>query len=313
MSTNMADSVMTKDKYLFDLNGYVVIRNVFSNDEISFCNSAINDRETLAKERIAKDLKNTKENSPLAGDGKNGRKDLGGILDWGQESAIFRTVLNHPRLVPYFHEFIGKGYRMDHQPFLIIQDKGSEGFALHGGTLDAASGEYNPHLAYSCLQGKIHNQLLAVSVALSDHNEGDGGFVVVRGSHKSNFPVPPEIIDGHESEFLYQPVTKAGDVIIFSEGTVHGAKAWTAEHQRRIALYRFAPATVSYGRSYYPSWPISLLNELTESQRAVLEPPYAVRLDRPVQSEEEDGKVIQVGRSEVKKAFDKEVFKTDYF
>lgn len=79
-------------------------------------------------------------------------------------------------------------------------------------------------------------------MVLSDHNEGDGGFVIVRGSHKANFPAPREMIDGAGpgSEFIYQPVTRAGDVILFSEGTVHGARPWAAEHQRRVALYRYA-------------------------------------------------------------------------
>merc|ERR1719235_1767691 len=84
--------------------------------------------------------------------------------------------------------------------------------------------------------------------------------------------------EGH----LHRPVTKKGDVIFFSEATVHGAAAWQAEHERRIVLYRFAPPTVSYGRSYTPSWPAAMLEGLTATQRAVLEPPYAVRLDRPL-------------------------------
>ena len=55
------------------------------------------------------------------------------------------------------------------------------------------------------------NTLLAVSVVLVDHNEGDGGFCVVRGSHKLNFPVPPDMATGEAlSENVFQPVTRAG-------------------------------------------------------------------------------------------------------
>merc|ERR1712224_156073 len=78
---------------------------------------------------------------------------------------------------------------------------------------------------------------------------------------------------------------KAGDVILFSEGTVQGAKAWTSSEQRRTALFRFSPATNVYGRSYFGhdggGWPASMYENLTPAQRAVLEPPYANRLDRP--------------------------------
>lgn len=39
----------------------------------------------------------------------------------------------------------------------------------------------------------MYNPLLAVSVQLSDAAEGEGGFVVIRGSHKvrSSSPSPP--------------------------------------------------------------------------------------------------------------------------
>ena len=42
-----------------------------------------------------------------------------------------------------------------------------------------------------------------------DHDDGVGGFCVVRGSHKSNFPVPLEMIHGRAlKENVYQPITK---------------------------------------------------------------------------------------------------------
>jgi ectoine hydroxylase-related dioxygenase (phytanoyl-CoA dioxygenase family) len=48
-------------------------------------------------------------------------------------------------------------------------------------------------------------------------------------------------------EHICQPATKAGDVVLWSEATVHGATAWRGAHQRRIALYRFAPPNMGYG------------------------------------------------------------------
>ena len=308
---NIAKYISFRDKYLFDLNGFLIVRNVFSLEEVIACNKAIDKHVDYVQERSNVELRNTKAGTPLVGNGISGRKDLGAILEWGPESQLFRAVLNHPILVPYYHEFLGTGYRMDHQPFCILQDAGSEGFSLHGGTIDFQTGEYNPHLAYSCVQGRINNQLLAVSVALSDHNKGDGGFVVVRGSHKSNFAVPDDIINGIDDDYIDQPITKAGDVILFSEGTVHGARPWTASHQRRIALFRFSPATACYGRSYYPTWPEGMLRDLSEEQRAVLEPPYSVRLDRPTLSS--DGSIEICSRSPAKKEFDRRVFGTPYF
>merc|ERR1719265_58323 len=200
---------------------------------------------------------------------------------------------------------------MDHMPLVLLQNKGSEGFALHGGPLTEA-GRFNPMLQYRCVGGELFNSLLAVSVQLSDHGPGDGGFCVVRGSHKSNFPLPRGFADGGgelDGDHLHQPATRAGDVVLFSEATVHGAMPWTAEHQRRVALYRFAPATMSYSRAYTPQCPPDILDGCTPAQLAVLEPPYAGRLDRPILSRGGDeAPDCGAPRPEVKKDFDLRVF-----
>jgi hypothetical protein len=68
----------------------------------------------------------------------------------------------------------------------------------------------------------MFNSLLAMSVQLSDHDAGAGGFAVVRGSHKINLPMPEAFANGEvETDCMYQPPTKAGDVVFFSEATVH--------------------------------------------------------------------------------------------
>ena len=95
-----------------------------------------------AKARTAPELRNTERGTPLAGDGEGARIDLGGVLGWsGDGSELFKNVLDHPKLLPYYTELLGSGYRMDHMPFVIAQDEGSEGFALHGGTIDVSSGK----------------------------------------------------------------------------------------------------------------------------------------------------------------------------
>jgi ectoine hydroxylase-related dioxygenase (phytanoyl-CoA dioxygenase family) len=319
----------TDEKYLFDLNGYLVVREVLTPDEVKLANRAIDHHIDLAIERKDNALRNAVSGTAFYGSGP-GRKDLGQVLEWGKEdSAIFKRILAHPRLVPLFHGILGKGYRMDHLPFVIMQDIGAEGFQLHGGTIDCTSGEYNPHLAYTCQHDTIRTALLGCNVMLTDHNAGDGGFCVVPGSHKSNFKMPKGMVDGEMyKEFIRQPVTKAGDVVLFSEGTVHGAMPWTStERQRRVCLYRFAPATNCYGRSYFghetdPSisndhhsridgWPSKIYDDLTDAQRAVLEPPYADRLDRP--TIESDGSVKILSRHPRKKQHDMDLFGTKYF
>ncbi|GMI04419.1 hypothetical protein TrRE_jg13274 [Triparma retinervis] len=238
-----------EDKYLFDLNGYIVIKGVFSPEEVAAANAAITDHMPSANERIEDSIRNTKRGTGMGGNGKDGRIDLGGVLQWGEQSKFFHSVLDHPKLVPYYHELCGKGYRMDHMPFCIVQNKGSEGFNLHGGTIDVSSGEYNHFLAYTYNHGQIRSNLLAVAVALCPHPEGGGGFCVVKGR--------------------------------------------------------------SYMEEGNPMWPEGCYDGMTESQKAVMQPPFNARLDR-VQLDGEGGTFVE-SRSKAKKDFDKKVFGTSYF
>lgn len=106
-------------------------------------------------------------------------------------------------------------------------------------------------------------------------------------------------------------------VVIWSEATVHGATPWRGAHQRRIAIYRFAPCNMGYGRGYTEVSDAQRAH-LTELQRAVVEPPYSTRLERPLVTAEAarddaNGPAPKRARSEAKKDFDRKLFGTSYF
>ena len=108
------------ERYLFDLNGYLIIRNVLSLEEVAECNSAIDKHTNEAVARSDDSLRNAIKGSPMYGSGPP-RLDLGGIFEWGEiESRVFKSILAHPRLIPLFHELLGKGYRLDHLPFVLM-------------------------------------------------------------------------------------------------------------------------------------------------------------------------------------------------
>lgn len=324
-----ASTMPPHDRFLFDLNGYLVIRNVFSPEQVAGMNNAVDDRVHLCNRRDGA-LRNAKAGSGMSAVGP--RMDLGGMLGWdGPGSEGFRSVLAHPKLLPYLHGLCGVGYRMDHLPLMVVQDTDSEGFMLHGGPISGSDGfpsreadRFNPELQYRCIQGQQWNSLLAVAVQLVEAKPGDGGFCVVRGSHKLNFSVPPDMADGDHAAFqkehVYQPETKPGDVVIFSEATVHGALPWRAAHQRRVALYRFAPANMCYGRAYTENFGLSQeqLAAMRPEQKAVLEPPYSRRLDRPALTTTPEGDDVALvddgpGRAQVKMQHDHQTFGTRYF
>jgi hypothetical protein len=245
-----------------------------------------------------------------------GRKDLAGFLGWeAPHREPFREVLCHPKLVPYLHDLVGPGYRLDHNPLCILQDPGAEGFEFHGGsTLD--DGSWNHPLGYDFKHGKMRCNLLAFAVHLTDVNEGDGGFAIVRGSHKSNFTCPKEMRRLETAtEHAYQPKIKAGSVVVFTEATTHGTLPWRGSSQRRNLIYRFSPATSAYGRGFVENggWPPSFLDGMSEAQLAVMQPPYHPRLDRVAVKPDGSGVITPAPREKHKVDFDRAVFKADYF
>lgn len=315
MSGKNLQQALERAKFLFDLQGFVVLRGVLSSEEVAAANAAIDAHSWHERQRP---VRNSKDDTKFAGDMRNGRLDMAGMLGWeAPHRDIFRKMLAHPGLVPYLHELVGEGYRLDHSPLVIGQNKGSEGFSLHGGPLDA-NGRFVPQLQYRCMQGQIYNTLLGVSFQLSDHNAGDGGFCVVRGSHKMNFPISNSMLQGDDADFLEscveQPVTQAGDVVLFSEATVHGCLPWTPEErQRRIALFRFAPPTHAFARGYCTSqWPEEYLKDMSEQQLAVMQPPFHPMYDRMTLAEDASGTMSR-GRAQEKKDFDVEVFGVPYY
>eukprot|EP01050_Picozoa_sp_SAG11_P010932 SAG11_NODE_1125_length_5773_cov_1.928974_3_plen_152_part_00 len=113
---------------------------------------------------------------------------------------------------------------------------------------------------------------------------------VVPGAHKGNISAPQSMwqFKAHQ-EFIKQPATKAGDVVIFTEATTHGTLPWTAEHQRHSVLFHYSPAKLAFagGRHSFDrdvrsgrAWPDSWYDGLEDEQIAVLEPPYHRVLDR---------------------------------
>ena len=297
------------ERYLFDTLGFVVIKGIFSKAEIGAINAGINNREATDFHERTGGIRN----SAL---GKCGRKDCGNFLSWPEQDggSILRSLLAHPKLRPILDELCGPGHRLDHKPVMFIQEQGAEGFDLHGGAV-TASGAYNFPISYHCHAGQIVCNLINVAVQLTDSPKGAGGFVVVPGSHKSNFPSPktPELLQYIADNYGYQPDCEAGDAVLFTEAVLHGAAVRTSPNQRRVVLMRFSPATCAYARGYANGGFSDFINHLTPAQRAVAEQlPFHLDQDRETPSE---GGTICVPhpRRADKKHFDRVVFGNDYY
>jgi hypothetical protein len=265
---------MTEDeKYLFDINGYIVVRDALSAQDIDLANQAIDHHANEIQGSSA-----TLTEGSKALEGSTTRGDLSGGLAWeNPHGAPFRSMLTNAKVVPYLHEVLGEGFRLDHDLAIVTMQKGAEGFALHGGS--SKSG-FDPHQFYIFKDGRMHNGLTVAAYQLTDVDEGDGGFCVVPGSHKGNYTCPDSLRRFEQYREFVRPVPcKTGDCIIFTEAIVHGTLPWTSDRERRTALFRFSPGNLAYMPH---AWSEGMLALMTDEQRKVLEPPYHTGLDRPV-------------------------------
>ena len=234
------------ERYLFDLQGFLIIEDALTPTEIAALNQDI-DRQiaTVDKKRL-----------PCL------RFDS--LLPWG---TPFCSLIDNLRITPYLVDLLGVNFRLDHDYLHIIRHgKGPIGTTLHGGGTP-----YDPCQYYIYKNGQMYNGLLAVAYNLTDVQPGEGGFGCIPGSHKSNLPFPSEWRDLESPHPCVQAVTgKAGTAILFTEALTHGTLPWKASQERRTLFYKYSPHPSAWARYYYN---LDDYPELTEAQRRILRTP----------------------------------------
>ena len=229
-----------EEKFTVDLQGYLVIKDVLTDDEVDEMNAII-DKGNL-----------------------DGPPSL-----WG---APFKRLIDHPKIFPYLIELLGPYVRLDHD-YALFMNEGDRRGGLHGGEDGGRPGGPEADHWYKYRDGVMRNGLCVMTYNLTDAPDGAGGFACIPGSHKSNFPthVPQEVRRFERpAHYVVQPALDAGDVLFFTEAVIHGTMPWKAEHQRRSVLYKYSPGHSAWSESYYD---IGKYGELTEQQKRMLLPP----------------------------------------
>ena len=242
-----------EEKYYFDLQGYLVVRGALSAGQVRACNDAVDHYADSIRTRATDGGGLARGSAALAGGA--GRRELTGMLGWPPpHRQPFRDLLVHPVVVSRLNEICGRGFRLDHGPLLIGAASGTEGHLLHG-----AGEPFSPANWYHHQNSVISCRGVTVAWQLTDVGEGDGGFAVVPGSHKSREPTPREVRTVEDDMGLVvQPAMAAGDVLFFAETATHGTLPWKGRGERRSVLYKYAErgaarAAVSYTHLTLPT------------------------------------------------------------
>ncbi len=254
------------EKYLFDVNCYIVVKNTLTPEQVKALNEAIDHNRDQIRMREG-ELSLSGGSPALKRD--HGRGDILGLLNWPKPwCQPFRDLLSHPPTVRAMLELIGDGFRYANANG-ISMTAGAEGHVFHGG------GTPLTHYFYKFQDGKMYNGLMTVCYQLCDIRPGDGGFACIPGSHKANYPCPVDVkrLETDIGCVKHIPM-QAGDALIFTETLTHGTLPWTAPHERRTLLYRYSAGVMLYSKeSIHPQYD-AFAQELTPLQRAIMESPH---------------------------------------
>ena len=263
------------EEYLFDLRGFLVLRNAIDPDHLREINGALDALLTL---------------DPPLGKGEwyggvlahsFGGKDGSNLQHIYEGGEPFERLIDHPAWIKKVKHFVGGQTNFDaqHGPLFIDENFANirgpgEAIGLHsGGEVPVKRCQFRYHNGeFSC--GQIN-----LLMGLNDIGPGDGATMVIPGSHKSNFRHPQfdvHKIKGGEAtsvdrvEGAVEVHLGAGDVLLFVDAISHGSAARVNPGQRRIAVFRYGPSWGNFRHPYTPS--PEFLARLTPERRKMVQP-----------------------------------------
>ena len=227
--TKPADAeVSTDDRFLFDLQGFLVLRNVLSTDECEEYLDAVRRQEEadhadqwMEAVGAGRPTRETPESTWPAGQGELKRQQIR-LNGLPRLAPIFDRLIDHPRVLPYLNEFVGEQKRQSGasgtvapqliNTWSISKSVDAQSLGWHRG---------KPQVDYSYDNGVIRTRMLNVAYFLTENGPEDGCLVALPGSHKSNFDLPWGNYDTSELPGAVAVTGNAGDVFLFSESVIH--------------------------------------------------------------------------------------------
>jgi hypothetical protein len=251
--------------YLFDLRGYIILKDAVSSDLIERLNRAIDPYLDMQYLEWRGNVQRFDNNG-------NAGIELQNIVEGG---APFEELIDNPawfgRLLRYCGEKDSyvEGLYID-ECFASIRRSGGF-FPVHSGGQDGVVRNQ-----YRFVNNHFRCSQVNILLALTDIGPGDGGTMVIPASHKSNFPHPDMLKSWDERQQMDQMEgaievhLKKGDALMFVDALAHGASTRTNPGERRVVIYRYGPTwgNTRYGYTYSKE----LLERLSPERRKILQP-----------------------------------------
>lgn len=248
--------------YLFDLNGFRVLRGALTSEQQDSVNAWVDSQDVDAL-NPGDWIGDVEVHTYGAKDGVNFQN----IIEGG---PIFEDLIDHPAWIDDIGRYIevgGHRLRID-ECFLNIR-RGGGYIPIHsGGDSVRFSGLFRWH------NGEWAVGMINILMALTDIGPGDGATTVVPGSHKSHVGHPHRDweagVGGDRAIGMNEIHLKAGDALMFTDAICHGAMPRTNPGERRVLIYRYVPHLLAPRLNYVPSE--ELIARLTPQRRSIVMP-----------------------------------------
>ena len=250
------------EDFLFDLNGYLVLKDCVSQGLLAELNQAFDRFPPLQQWEWW---------------GNAQRRDYTGfeLHNCVEAGLPFERLIDHPGWIGYLRRYCGEQDSLIEGLFI---DECMASGRRSGGHHPVHSGGYKASLrrTYEYRDGVFRAGQCNLILAVSDIGPGDGPTMVIPGSHKSHFPHPNsgDYSRGDRMDALEGAVPvylSKGDAMLFVDGLMYGGGSRTNEDgERRVTIYRYGPqwGVTRFGYEY--SQP--LLDRLTPARRRILQP-----------------------------------------
>ena len=234
-----------EENYCFDVAGYLIVRDVLTQEEIVACNRDLDQEGT----------------TPLP--------------------DALAKLRDHPLLALYLNQICGEGFQLDREPRLIGDGSGNVGDPLVGGNepRDWSRAYYHQNGVRFC-QG-----VLAIWALADVNEGDGGFVLIPASHKNHVETPKDILTGKDDMGLTVQPSLKAGDLLLCAETTLHGVRPSKGKGPQRLFASGYIGKNTRPSidldavreKEAHPDW----MAELTPVQRAVMRSPDSYRTDPP--------------------------------
>lgn len=256
--------IKADDVQFYKDNGYLLVRGVFSSEEVEQMRNAVNGIiDRAAKSKF--DGNATWQGDYLPPEELK-KLVLKGFHDVHYHDASFTRAAVHPNMTAVLSQLIGPNVQLHHSKMLVKPPEKGAAFPLHQDT------PYFPHADHT---------MLAASVHLDDSDMENGCLCVIPGSHKQGLlPHVGRYYLDHKEYPLSASTpcpASAGDVLFFNYLTIHGSDVNRSTRNRRNVLFQYRDPTDLPTEDVHVNWGQGLMVCGENPVYKAYQPEYALK------------------------------------